>query len=69
MNRRNALKLGVSALAGLYLSPLLGQSHILNTPAFKGTFEPTWDSLKQISSSRLVSRCKIWNVGTLGTSM
>lgn len=45
MNRRSALKLGVSALAGLYLSPLLGQSKILETPAFKGTFEPTWDSL------------------------
>ena len=45
MNRRNALKLGVSALAGLYLSPLLGQSRILEPPAFKGTFEPTWDSL------------------------
>ena len=45
MNRRNALKLGVSALAGLYLSPLLGQSRILETRAFKGTFEPTWDSL------------------------
>ena len=45
MNRRNALKLGASALAGLYLSPLLGQSHILNAAAFKVTFEPTWQSL------------------------
>ena len=41
MNRRNALKLGLSALDGLYLSPLLGQSRILETPAFKGTFKPT----------------------------
>ena len=47
MQRRSALKLGVSALAGLYLSPLLGQSSILNTPDFKGTFEPTWDSLSK----------------------
>jgi len=47
MNRRDALKLGVSALAGLYLSPLLGKSHILNSPAFKGTFEPNWDSLSK----------------------
>lgn len=45
MERRNALKLGISALAGLYLSPMLGYSKILNTPAFKGPFEPTWDSL------------------------
>jgi alpha-L-fucosidase len=47
MNRRNALKLGASALAGLYLSPLLGQSYRSNTPVFKGTFEPTWDSLSK----------------------
>lgn len=30
---------------GLYLSPLLGQSRILETPTFKGIFEPTWESL------------------------
>lgn len=47
MQRRSALKLGVSALAGLYLSPLLGYSKILDTPDFKGTFEPTWDSLEK----------------------
>lgn len=49
MNRRNALKLGATALAGLYLSPLLGQSHILNASAtsFKDPFEPTWDSLSK----------------------
>jgi len=47
MQRRSALKLGVSALAGLYLSPLLGYSQILDTPAFKGSFEPTWDSLEK----------------------
>lgn len=47
MQRRSALKLGVSALAGLYLSPLLGQSTILKTPAFKEIFEPTWDSLEK----------------------
>ncbi|MBF4470524.1 alpha-L-fucosidase [Flavobacterium sp. HJJ] len=47
MNRRNALKLGASALAGLYLSPLLGQSHILNAVAAQGPFEPTWDSLSK----------------------
>lgn len=47
MNRRNALKLGTAALAGLYLSPLLGQIKVLNAPAFKGPFEPTWDSLEK----------------------
>lgn len=47
MNRRNALKLGTTALAGLYLSPLLGQINILNTTTFKGPFEPTWDSLEK----------------------
>lgn len=47
MQRRSALKLGVSALAGLYLSPLLGYSKILDTPAFTGAFEPTWDSLEK----------------------
>jgi alpha-L-fucosidase len=47
MERRKALKLGITAMAGLYLSPLLGQSKILNTPAFKGSFEPTWDSLQK----------------------
>ncbi|KIQ25434.1 alpha-L-fucosidase [Flavobacterium sp. MEB061] len=47
MNRRNALKLGTTALAGLYLSPLLGQINIFNNSAFKGPFEPTWDSLEK----------------------
>ncbi|MEO8534467.1 MAG: alpha-L-fucosidase [Flavobacterium sp.] len=47
MNRRNALKLGVSALAGIYLSPLLGHSQILNLPILKGPFKPTWDSLSK----------------------
>lgn len=47
MKRRNAIKLGASALAGLYLSPLLGYSQILNSPAFKSVFEPTWDSLSK----------------------
>ena len=45
MNRRNALKLGASALAGLYLSPLLGQSSILNAAKIDGPFQPDWDSL------------------------
>lgn len=47
MQRRSALKLGLSALAGLYLSPLLGKSHLLTIPAMKGPFEPTWDSLSK----------------------
>lgn len=47
MQRRSALKLGVSALAGLYLSPLLGYSKILDTAAFQGSFGPTWDSLEK----------------------
>ncbi|GGF05683.1 alpha-L-fucosidase [Flavobacterium limi] len=47
MNRRNALKLGATALAGIYLSPLLGKSYILDSPAFKGPFEPNWDSLSK----------------------
>ncbi|PXY46721.1 alpha-L-fucosidase [Flavobacterium hydrophilum] len=45
MNRRNALKLGATALAGLYLSPLLGKSYILDSSISKGPFEPNWDSL------------------------
>lgn len=49
MNRRNALKLSASALAGLYLSPLFSQTRILNTPVFKGPFEPTWNSLSVFS--------------------
>jgi alpha-L-fucosidase len=47
MERRNALKLGVSALAGLYLTPLLGQSSIINSFADKNLFKPTWDSLEK----------------------
>jgi alpha-L-fucosidase len=47
MNRRNALKLGASALAGFYLSPLLAQENFFNSPAFKGSFAPTWDSLSK----------------------
>ncbi|MFB9079342.1 alpha-L-fucosidase [Flavobacterium procerum] len=47
MNRRNALKLGASALAGLYLSPLLGQSQLFSSPLNNGVFEPTWDSLSK----------------------
>lgn len=49
MNRRNALKLGMSALAGLYLSPLLSQSNLLSVapPIIDGPFKPTWDSLEK----------------------
>jgi alpha-L-fucosidase len=47
MNRRNALKLGASAIAGLYLSPLLGQSSIINAVVNQDLFQPTWDSLKK----------------------
>ncbi|WPO77851.1 alpha-L-fucosidase [Flavobacterium sp. KACC 22761] len=47
MNRRNALKLGMSAVAGLYLSPLLGQSDLFAAPVFKSGFEPNWDSLSK----------------------
>ncbi|KAF2514871.1 alpha-L-fucosidase [Flavobacterium foetidum] len=49
MNRRNALKLGMSALAGLYLSPLLAHGQFLDTqaPVLEGPFEPTWDSLQK----------------------
>lgn len=45
MNRRNALKLGATALAGLYLSPLFGKSYILDSAVSKDPFEPNWDSL------------------------
>ena len=47
MNRRNALKLAVSGLAGLYLSPLLAQKNIFSSPDYKGPFLPTWDSLSK----------------------
>lgn len=47
MNRRNALKLGASAIAGLYLSPLLGQSSSICPVPGNDLFEPTWDSLKK----------------------
>lgn len=47
MQRRSALKLGVSALAGLYLSPLFGYSQILTPPDSQDPFEPTWDSLEK----------------------
>ena len=48
MNRRNALKLAVSGLAGLYLSPLLAQKNFFSAPSVhKGPFEPTWDSLSK----------------------
>ncbi|MES2240751.1 MAG: alpha-L-fucosidase [Bacteroidota bacterium] len=48
MKRRNALKLGASALAGLYLSPMFGNS-IFDTslPSIDGPFKPTWDSLEK----------------------
>jgi alpha-L-fucosidase len=45
MNRRNALKLAASGLAGLYLSPLLAQTNFLSSPVSNGPFEPNWDSL------------------------
>jgi alpha-L-fucosidase len=49
MNRRNALKLGMSALAGLYLSPLLSQTSLFSDAplTFDGPFEPTWNSLEK----------------------
>ena len=48
MNRRNALKLAASGLAGLYLSPLLAQKNFFSAPSVhKGPFEPTWDSLSK----------------------
>lgn len=47
MNRRNALKLAVSGLAGLYLSPLLAQKNIFSSPNYKGPFAPNWDSLSK----------------------
>ncbi|WP_281310087.1 alpha-L-fucosidase [Flavobacterium flavigenum] len=49
MNRRNALKLGMSALAGVYLSPLLSQTRLFsNVPLpIDGPFQPTWDSLEK----------------------
>jgi alpha-L-fucosidase len=46
MERRKALKLGASAIAGLYLSPLLGNT-VFNTAPFDGPFKPTWDSLEK----------------------
>ncbi|WP_276381044.1 alpha-L-fucosidase [Flavobacterium sp. H4147] len=48
MNRRNALKLGMTALAGLYLSPLLGRSILLKSEPYElGPFEPSWESLEK----------------------
>lgn len=47
MNRRNALKLAVSGLAGLYLSPLLAQKNIFSSPDYKGPFAPNWNSLSK----------------------
>ena len=49
MNRRNALKLAVSGIAGLYLSPLLAQKNFFSSSVSicKGPFEPTWDSLSK----------------------
>lgn len=48
MDRRNALKLGITALAGLYLSPLLGRTQIFSASILEGgIFEPTWDSLSK----------------------
>jgi len=48
MNRRNALKLAASGLAGLYLSPLLAQKNFFSAPSVhKGPFEPAWDSLSK----------------------
>lgn len=49
MNRRNALKLGMSALAGVYFSPLLSQTRLFNDIPFTidGPFQPTWDSLEK----------------------
>ncbi|GAA4290607.1 alpha-L-fucosidase [Aestuariibaculum suncheonense] len=48
MNRRNALKLGASALAGLYVSPIWGQYKICNAAIrANGPFEPSWDSLEK----------------------
>lgn len=49
MNRRNALKLGMSALAGVYLSPLLSQTRLFSEfpSPVGGPFLPTWDSLEK----------------------
>ncbi|RZK55551.1 MAG: alpha-L-fucosidase [Pedobacter sp.] len=50
MKRRSALKLSVSALAGLYLSPSWSYSQVLGAAAFKGPFKATWDSLEKYSA-------------------
>jgi alpha-L-fucosidase len=49
MKRRHALKLGSGALAGLYLSPLLGQLAQRRNGPKTGPFEPTWESLEKYS--------------------
>jgi len=46
MKRRNAIKLGTMATAGLYLSPLLSRANFFN-PENRGPFKPTWDSLSK----------------------
>lgn len=46
MERRKALKLGASAIAGLYLSPLLGNT-LFDSTSQIDPFEPTWDSLSK----------------------
>jgi alpha-L-fucosidase len=51
MERRKVLKLGASAIAGLYLSPLLGNT-VFDTvvpldESFDGPFKPTWASLEK----------------------
>ncbi|RXG26823.1 alpha-L-fucosidase [Leeuwenhoekiella palythoae] len=46
MKRRNALKLGAAAAAGLYLNPMLARANFFN-PEQKGPFKPNWDSLSK----------------------
>ncbi|WP_348822275.1 alpha-L-fucosidase [Flavobacterium aestuarii] len=50
MKRRKALKLGASAIAGLYLSPLLGNTLFNEVPLdgfFNDPFKPDWASLEK----------------------
>lgn len=74
MNRRKLLKNLAASIPALYLSKELNTADYLpnialNEPIAKGPFNPTWQSLQQYKTPKLVSGCEIWNLGALRGTM
>ena len=73
MRRRTLLKSIAVSLPSLWLSRAFENGYFdeeqLDEAIIKGPFEPNWDSLQKYRNSGMVSKCKVWHVGTLGTAV